>query len=106
MASGAVRVTRNFSLKNPELVTREDLRAAGEQALLIIRQRTARGIDAKGQRFTPYSPGYAEAKGAYSLGAVASAFGVDLELTGQMLGAMTVTNINEAKGVVTLGFAR
>lgn len=106
MASGAVRITRNFSLRDPQLVTRDDLRAAGEHALLLIRERTAKGLDAKGQRFTPYSPEYAEAKGAYAFGAVASARTVTLELTGAMLANMAVVDVDETKGLIVLGFAR
>ena len=101
-----VRVTRNFpSLERVELITRQDMADLGAALLLRIRQRTARGVDAEGQPFAPYSTRYRETKGAYTLGAKASVVGpVDLTVTGEMLNAMTVVEATES--TVTLGWLR
>lgn len=103
--AATVRVTKNFRpLGDLQFITREDMAALGQELILRIRQRTAAGVDAEQRPFAPYSPKYAEQKGATVFGAVASALRVNLELTGAMLGAMTVTDVTDTS--VTLGFPR
>lgn len=79
------------------LVGRAELREAGLLAIERIRRRTARGQDANGQAFEPYSPGYRERK-AKELDAA----GVNLQVSGAMLNALSVIDVTETS--VTIGF--
>ena len=82
----SIRVRRNFQdVRNVQLVTREDMSAVGQYVRQRILERTARGVDASGQAFQPYSPGYAETKQAQ----LGSSGVVDLMVSGEMLRAIT-----------------
>lgn len=105
MATFTVSVTRDFgNLADLQLVTAEDMRQVG----LLIRERIVRrtlsGLNAAGQAFTPYSPGYAEAKGK-ALGAAAGA-NVNLQVSGNMLNQITIieTRADRDEASVTLGW--
>jgi hypothetical protein len=92
-----VSVSRNFKpLSSLKLLTRQDWAAVGRLAREQILKHTAAGRDEHGRPFRPYSPSYAAQKRQ------AGASGrVDLMVSGQMLGAITVTP--DDKGV-TLAF--
>lgn len=96
----AITMRRNFlPLTSLDLVTREDMAAVGQFVRGKILERTARGVDASGQAFAPYSAPYAERKRT-DLGATGV---VDLMVSGEMLRAITY----EARpNGVTLYFAR
>ena len=82
----SIRVRRNFQdVLQVQLVTREDMSAVGQYVRQRILERTARGVDASGQAFQSYSPGYAERK-QEQLG---SSGAVDLMVSGEMLRAIT-----------------
>lgn len=101
---GAIRLTHAFgSLEHLELVTAEDMREIGLLAREQIVRRTIAGRDARDAAFTPYSPGYAEAK-RKALGAG----GVNLQVSGGMLNDLTVTDVQvtENKATVSLGWTK
>ena len=102
----AITVSRNFTLGDllDVLPTPEDTRAMGEEALLLIRQRTAAGRDYQGAAFTPYSEAYAVKKGTFLAGVPFASTRVDLTLSGDMLGNMHVLEATEDH--VTLGWVR
>lgn len=91
---------RNFvSLRDVKLVTREDMVAVGQLVRQRILDRTARGIDAEGKPFAPYSEGYRETKReALGTGGV-----VDLMVSGEMQRAITLEATDTS---VSLYFAR
>lgn len=93
----AITVTRNFGpLDEIDLVTREDWGRIGRLARERIVRRTQAGRDEHDQPFRPYSEAYAEQK------VEAGASGrVDLQLSGEMLRAITVEPDDEG---VTLSF--
>lgn len=83
----AVTVRRNFApLTQTVLITREDWQAIGVLARERIVRRTASGLDAAGQAFTPYSEGYAEAR----VNAGLDASTVRLQASGEMLRGIQV----------------
>lgn len=95
-----MRVRKNFvALDKPVLTTRDDMLAVGDLIRRRIMERTARGVDAQGQPFAPYSEGYRDQK-REELGATG---GVDLMVSGEMLRAMTLEATDKK---VTIFFAR
>jgi hypothetical protein len=99
-----VTVRRNFApLTQTTLLTKSDWQAVGQLVRSKILTRTEAGVDAMGRPFAPYSPGYAEQKGTALFGASASAFKVDLTLSGEMLRAI---GIDATDAGVTLFFTR
>jgi hypothetical protein len=82
------------------LVTRQDWDAVAQLIRSRILERTARGVDAQGQPFAPYSASYDEAK-REQLGSS----GVNLTVSGEMLRAITYEVKPGGKGV-SLFFAR
>lgn len=86
-----------------DVLTRETMR---EMALLVhetILRRTARGIDASGQAFAPYSPAYAKRKHE----ALGGASRVTLQVSGRMLGDQQIMDYwvtESGKGFAKLGF--
>ena len=92
---------RGLDFKDVHLTTREDMAAVGEYIRQRIMERTARGVDAQGQPFAPYTPGYVETK----QDALGTAGTVNLMVSGEMLRAMTVDVAADAKSV-TVRFAR
>jgi len=93
-----IAVSRNFGpLTAVELLTREDFAAIGRLARERIVRRTQQGRDEHDRSFVPYTPEYAAQKAALGTSA-----GVNLQLSGQMLNAITVEP--DAKGV-TLSFS-
>lgn len=79
-------VLRNFGpLTDLALLTRDDFAAVGRLARERIVRRTLQGYDEHDRPFAPYSPDYAAQKS--KLGASP---GVNLQLSGQMLNAITV----------------
>ena len=92
--SADVTVTRNFpALDTLDLTTVDDMREIGLLVRERIYRRTISGVDADGQRFASYSPGYAKQKGS-SL--------VDLQVSGNMLNQMQVVAVEQDS--VTLGW--
>lgn len=79
-------------------VTKEDMAAVGQLVRQRIIERTARGVDAKGRPFTPYSPAYRDLK-REQLGST----GVTLTVSGEMLRAMTIEATEKR---VRIAFAR
>ena len=60
-----IRVRRNaadLDYARQNLVTRDDMVAVAQLVRQRIIERTARGVDASGQPFAPYSDGYAARK--------------------------------------------
>jgi hypothetical protein len=95
-----ITVRRNFiALERPVLTTRDDMAAVGQLVRQRILERTARGVDAEGRPFAPYSEGYRDRK-REELGATGN---VDLTVSGEMLRAITM-DVTDKK--VTLYFAR
>src|SRR5262245_4618012 len=95
-----VAVNVNFRpLKDLDLSTRELMQEVGLLARERIYLRTIGGRDENGQMFKPYSKDYAKAK-AKEVGL----FGVNLQLSGEMLNAMTIAEVTDDS--VTLGFSR
>jgi hypothetical protein len=95
----SVLVRANFApLKNLKLSTRELMREVGLLARERIIRRTVSGKNEFGTAFRPYSPGYALQK----LQETGSAQ-VNLQLSGAMLNAITITNVTDDS--VELGFA-
>lgn len=85
-----IHIDRNFEpLDQMELVTPADMRDVGLQAREIILRRTIAGMDAQGAAFAPYSEGYAKQKRA----ALGTADPVNLQVSGNMLNDLTVTEI-------------
>lgn len=75
----------NVDLRDVNVVTPEDMAAVGQFVRQRILERTARGVDASGQPFQPYSEGYAKTKRE----ALGSSGAVDLTVSGEMLRAIT-----------------
>lgn len=98
MAS-SITVRRNFGpLVDLQLSTKALMREVGLLARERIIRRTISGQDEHDQRFAPYSPLYAERK-AKELGRA----GVNLQVSGAMLNAITVTDVTDTS--VSLGFS-
>jgi hypothetical protein len=95
-----VTVTRNFkSLVEIALVTAEDMRELGLLQRERIIKRTISGTDAEGRAFAPYSAAYAELKQR-----VLGTSRVDLQVSGNMLNQMTITDVTDH--TVTLGWVQ
>lgn len=95
----AVVVTiKGQRLSEVKLSTQDLMREVGLLARERILRRTAAGLDQNDSAFKPYSPAYAIAK-AKELGYT----GVNLQVSGGMLGAIVITEVTENK--VTLGFS-
>lgn len=75
----------------------DELLEVGHAAIGIVVARTRAGLDASGNRFKPYSPGYAKTRVKANLGTQP-----DLVRTGHMIGGMQplVTGVDE----VTVSF--
>ena len=82
------------------LLTREDIVAVAQMIRQRIVERTARGVDASGRPFAPYSKDYAETK-REQLGTA----GVNLAVSGEMLRAITY-EVHPGNRGVSLFFAR
>jgi len=99
-------VTRlSFALPSEALfpmTDRELMREIGLMAREKILRRTASGVDSNGAPFTPYSEGYAKQKGK-ALGASAAG-AVNLQASGDMLNALTLTDVGD--DYVEIGFSR
>jgi len=94
-----ITIKRNtVDLSNVKFVTKDDMAAVGQLIRQRIIERTARGVDAKGRPFAPYSQAYRELK-REQLGAS----GVDLTISGEMLRAMVVEATEQS---VRITFAR
>lgn len=95
-----VVIRRAFGrLPDLKLTDRETMRAIGELVRERIVRRTLVGQDADGQAFEPYSEGYAKKK-TEALGTTR----VDLSVSGEMLGGLTIVAVEDKK--VVLGFRR
>lgn len=93
-------VRKNFvRLRDIKLVTREDMFQLGGQIINRITARTNMGIGADGQRFAPYSAAYAKQRATNGLGTSR----VDLNVSGEMLNAMTVEEVTDTRVVVGFG---
>lgn len=93
-----VTVTRNFGpLTDIPLVTKSDWGRVGRLARERIVARTVSGRDASGAPFKPYSKGYAK-----QMAAMGQSTMPDLQLSGEMLRAITVEP--DERGV-TLAFS-
>lgn len=77
--------------------SRDLMKEVGLLARERVIRRTVSGIDQHDQRFAPYSAAYAKRK-ALELGSAA----VNLQVSGSMLNALTITELTEKS--VTLGF--
>jgi hypothetical protein len=79
------------------------IKQAGFQLLDIIRTKTQKGIDFKGNPFAPYSEGYLK-----RLQREGKSTNVDLFYTGKMLGSLTPDQAIKKTGKfkITLGFSR
>ena len=79
------------------------IKQAGFQLLDIIRTKTQKGIDFKGNPFAPYSEGYLK-----RLQREGKSTNVDLFYTGKMLGSLTPDQAIRKTGKfkITLGFSR
>jgi len=95
-----VRVA-NLDMKDVSIVTRDDMAAVGQYVRRRILERTARGVDANGQPFKPYSESYAELKRKANVGMG----GVDLMVSGEMQNNITYEVASDSKSVA-LFFAR
>jgi hypothetical protein len=96
-----VTVSRNFGPLVPvvqNLLTKPDWERVGRMAREKIVLRTRQGRDYNGTPFQRYSAGYAKAKAAE-----VGAGPVNLQLSGEMLNAITVEADNNS---VTLAFNR
>jgi len=95
-----ITVSKNFGpLAELELTNKQLMREIGLLARERIIRRTVSGRDQHDQAFRPYSAGYAKAKAA-ALGAG----GVNLQVSGDMLNAIQLTDITDTS--VTLVFDR
>ena len=95
----AITIRKNtVDLSNVRFVSREDMAAVGQLVRQRILERTARGVDAKGNPFAPSSPEYRDLK-REQLGSS----GVDLTISGEMLRAMVV---EATESSVRITFAR
>ncbi|MBI5561073.1 MAG: phage virion morphogenesis protein, partial [Deltaproteobacteria bacterium] len=88
----------SIQFKNNARLSKKILRKIAETLETRLRERTARGIDAKGKPFKPYSA--AHAKKRLKEG---KTFTVDLQFTGAMLRGLK-SSTNEDKGEVVLHF--
>ena len=96
----AITLRRSFvPLTQEVLTTKEDMVAVGQLIRQRILDRTARGVDAEGQPFAPYSEDYAKTKRE----ALGSSGAVDLTVSGEMLRAITIEATDKS---VRLSFAR
>ena len=96
----AITLRRSFvSLRETPLTTKDDMLAVGQLVRQRILERTARGLDAAGRPFAPYSVDYGEAKRE----ALGSSGTVDLTVSGEMLRAITIEATDRT---VRLSFAR
>jgi hypothetical protein len=89
----------NLDFRDVRFTTREDMAAVGQMLMRRIVDRTARGVDAEGNPFAPYTTEYGEAKRK----AIRSSGTVDLTVSGEMLRAMTLEATDKT---VSLFFAR
>lgn len=94
-----VKVEKNFGkLADQPLSSKELMRQLGLLARERIIRRTLAGQDQNENAFAPYSASYAATK----LGGLGG-FGVNLQVSGAMLNAITIIELTEES--VTLGFA-
>lgn len=99
----SIRVRMNMAdldYARQNLVTRDDWAAVAQLVRQRILERTARGVDAQGRPFAPYSADYDERK-REELGSS----GVNLTVSGEMLRGITYEVKPGGKGV-SLFFAR
>jgi hypothetical protein len=89
----------NLDFRDVRFTTREDMAAVGQMIMRRIVDRTARGVDAQGNPFAPYTTEYAEAKRK----GIRSSGTVDLTVSGEMLRNMTMEATDTS---VSLFFAR
>jgi hypothetical protein len=98
----AITLTKALPPLPRDILTRETMREMALLAREQILRRTARGMDASGQAFAPYSEGYAKAK-QESLGSSA----VTLQVSGRMLNDLAILDYGvteQGKGFAKLGF--
>lgn len=93
-----VTVTKNFSLTDVKFSSKELMREVGLLVRELVVRRTRQGIAATGERFAPYSTGYALQK-AKALGSAAP---VNLTVSGGMLNALQVSDVTDTS--VTIGY--
>jgi hypothetical protein len=96
MASVTVR-RYQLDLRPSVLPTAEDMKAIGLLAIQRIWTRTKQGRDVDGRPFAPYADGYEKQR--TDAGRPSRP---DLQVSGEMLRAMTVTDITPQS--VTIGF--
>lgn len=93
-----VRITRSFKpLRDMKLSTKDLMREVGLLARERVIRRTIAGQDQNGAPFQPYSAAYAIRKASEVGGG-----GVNLQLSGAMLNALTIIELTDTS--VTLGF--
>jgi hypothetical protein len=98
-----ITITANFRDFPREIVTPEMMQELGLLAREAILKRTARGVDAEGKPFAPYSPGYAEQK----RDALGTGGTPDLQVSGRMLNDLQIKSHGvdgKGNGFVELGF--
>jgi len=86
-------------LTNLPNLTNNEKRAFGDALIRKIRERTAKGIDANGNRFPGYTKEYKE---SLDFRIAKSGSTVNLRLSGDMLTSLTVTDIGVSS--ITIGF--
>jgi len=94
---GVTVIRTGKPLTDIKLSTRDLMREVGLLARERVIRRTLAGQDQDGQRFEPYSAAYALQK-AKEVGPG----GVNLQLSGAMLNALTIIDLTDKS--VTLGF--
>jgi hypothetical protein len=97
--SAKISVSRNFTtLTQYATPSAEAMREIGLLLRERIVARTIKGVDADGNPFEPYSPGYEKQK-AQALGSAAP---VNLQVSGSMLNHLQIVRVEAGK--VTLGW--
>lgn len=98
-----IKVRQSFAdldYARQNLLTREDMVAVAQMIRQRIVERTARGVDASGRPFAPYSPGYEKRKRDEL-----RTSGVNLTVSGEMLRAITY-EVHPGNRGVSLFFGR
>lgn len=98
-----ITITANFGQFPTDLLTPEIMKELGLLAREVSIRRTAKGIDAEGRPFAPYSQRYAEQK-RQALGTGGTP---DLTVSGRMLNDLQVLRSgveSNGNGFVVLGF--
>ena len=92
---------QKVKIKIPKNYNAQERVALAIEVIDQIQERTSKGKDKKGENFTGYSKGYT---GSFDFKLAGKGKKVNLELSGEMMSALTL--LNHASGSITVGYSK